>query len=226
MDFTHSCLPPQGKAGLACASREPPKQIMIFKAPLGASPSGLVTALSFTPNPALPIHKSTSPHRQAAVWAITCLFYEVFMCKKLIAALVCGLFFSVAPFNAANASSDDFVRRAVVNEAKREAKNEVKDKVSETVPSLVKPSITARQARKLAVKYGHTGYRALPPSIADNLGRNKPLPPGAGKAVPADLLAELPEYENYQWKVAGKDLVLVWEGSGNPIAEVLRKVFK
>ena len=67
-----------------------------------------------------------------------------------------------------------------------------------------------RDARRLAVSHGLTGYSALPPGIAKNLARGKPLPPGiAKKAVPAPMLRELPHYPGYEWRIAGRDLVLI-----------------
>ena len=53
-------------------------------------------------------------------------------------------------------------------------------------------------------------YRALPPGIAKNLARGKPLPPGiAKKAVPSSMLNQLPYYPGYEWRVVGNDLVLI-----------------
>lgn len=90
---------------------------------------------------------------------------------------------------------------------------------------LVKAGITAALARNLATDSGFTGYSSLPPGIAKNLARGKPLPPGiAKKAVPAGMLKNLPSYKGYEWQVAGKDLVLVQLGS-MVIADVLRDVF-
>lgn len=67
-----------------------------------------------------------------------------------------------------------------------------------------------RDARRLALSHGLTGYSALPPGIAKNLARGKPLPPGiAKKAVPAPMLRELPHYPGYEWRIAGRDLVLI-----------------
>ncbi|GKX63698.1 membrane protein [Pragia fontium] len=69
---------------------------------------------------------------------------------------------------------------------------------------------TFDQARELAVRYGFTGYSSLPPGIAKNLARGKPLPPGiAKKMVPTNMLNELPHYPGYEWYVVGDDLVLV-----------------
>lgn len=66
------------------------------------------------------------------------------------------------------------------------------------------------RARSLAVNYGLTGYDSLPPGIAKNLARGKPLPPGiAKKMVPASMLGQLPSYPGYEWRIAGDDLVLI-----------------
>ncbi|WP_297115397.1 anti-virulence regulator CigR family protein [uncultured Enterobacter sp.] len=66
------------------------------------------------------------------------------------------------------------------------------------------------RARHLALNYGLTGYDSLPPGIAKNLARGKPLPPGiAKKAVPASMLGQLPSYPGYEWRVVGDDLVLI-----------------
>lgn len=62
------------------------------------------------------------------------------------------------------------------------------------------------RARSLAVNYGLTGYDSLPPGIAKNLARGKPLPPGiAKKMVPASMLGQLPSYPGYEWRIAGDD---------------------
>lgn len=77
-------------------------------------------------------------------------------------------------------------------------------------PDHVESDISFATARHLAVNYGLTGYDSLPPGIAKNLARGKPLPPGiAKKAVPASMLGELPYYPGYEWKIVGDDLVLI-----------------
>ncbi|WP_049855152.1 anti-virulence regulator CigR family protein [Dickeya fangzhongdai] len=65
-------------------------------------------------------------------------------------------------------------------------------------------------ARRLAVDHGFTGYRGLPPGVAKNLSRGKPLPPGiARRTVPPEMLRGLPSYPGYEWRIVGKDLVLI-----------------
>ncbi|AVJ79176.1 hypothetical protein FJMB80055_26700 [Enterobacter hormaechei] len=81
-------------------------------------------------------------------------------------------------------------------------------------------------ARHLALNYGLTGYDSLPPGIAKNLARGKPLPPGiAKKTVPADMLGQLPSYPGYEWRVVGDDLVLIALSTAI-VTSVINGVFK
>ena len=90
---------------------------------------------------------------------------------------------------------------------------------------LVSAGITLAAARQLALDGGYTGYSALPPGIAKNLARGKPLPPGiARKMVPGGMLTRLPVHPGYEWRVLGSDLVLVSIAS-SVIADVLHDVF-
>lgn len=86
--------------------------------------------------------------------------------------------------------------------------------------------ITISTARGYALEYGVTGYGSLPPGIRKNLARGKPLPPGiAKKAVPPSMLARLPAYPGYEWRVAGSDLILVALATA-VVADVLADVFR
>lgn len=86
-------------------------------------------------------------------------------------------------------------------------------------------TITAGEARQIAVNNRFTGYSSLPPGIAKNLARGKPLPPGiAKKLVPDQMIAQLPRYDGYEWRVAGTDLILVAIGT-LVVAEILNDVF-
>lgn len=77
-------------------------------------------------------------------------------------------------------------------------------------PDHVESDISYATARHLAVNYGLTGYKSLPPGIAKHLTRGKPLPPGiAKKTVPVSMLGELPYYPGYEWKIIGDNLVLI-----------------
>ncbi|MYN14409.1 hypothetical protein GSY71_14805 [Pusillimonas sp. TS35] len=90
---------------------------------------------------------------------------------------------------------------------------------------LIRAGITLATARSYASEYGYHGYSPLPPGIRKNLARGKPLPPGiAKKLVPGPMLARLPHYDGYEWRIAGRDLILVALGTAI-IADVLFDVF-
>ena len=83
-------------------------------------------------------------------------------------------------------------------------------KSNKSVSDDVNARVSYDHARHLALNYGLTGYDSLPPGIAKNLARGKPLPPGiAKKTVPASMLGQLPSYPGYEWRVVGKDLALI-----------------
>lgn len=91
--------------------------------------------------------------------------------------------------------------------------------------NLVSVNLTYDRVRPLAVNYGLTGYQSLPPGIAKNQARGKPLPPGiAKKAVPASLLGQLPAYPGYEWRIVGNDLVLITLSTAI-VASVINGVF-
>ncbi|QGU10172.1 hypothetical protein GNG26_07325 [Leclercia sp. J807] len=88
--------------------------------------------------------------------------------------------------------------------------NGTSSKSNKSVREDVDARVSYDHARHLALNYGLTGYDSLPPGIAKNLARGKPLPPGiAKKTVPASMLGQLPSYPGYEWRVVGKDLVLI-----------------
>lgn len=90
---------------------------------------------------------------------------------------------------------------------------------------LVYAGITAAVARDYALDFGLGGYSTLPPGIRKNLARGKPIPPGiAKKMVPGSLLARLPSYPGYEWRVAGTDLILVAVATA-VVADILYDVF-
>jgi len=85
--------------------------------------------------------------------------------------------------------------------------------------------ISAGEARILAVNRGVTGMRPLPPGIQRNLARGKPLPPGiARQMVPRSLLADLPVILDHEWRIAGRDLILIALGT-LVVMEILEDVF-
>ncbi len=85
--------------------------------------------------------------------------------------------------------------------------------------------ISAGEARRIAVSHGLTGMRQLPPGIQRNLARGKPLPPGiARQMVPGPMLGDLPEIPGHEWRIAGRDLILIVIGT-LIVAEILEDVF-
>lgn len=64
---------------------------------------------------------------------------------------------------------------------------------------------------------------SLPPGIAKNLARGKPLPPGIARKFDDRLLSRLPYYEGYEWRQVGRDVVLVTLATGI-VYEILRNV--
>jgi len=82
------------------------------------------------------------------------------------------------------------------------------------------------EARNLAVRNGLTGLRSLPPGIQRNLARGKPLPPGiARQLVPGRMLADLPVISGHEWRITGRDLVLIAIGT-MVVVEILEDVFE
>ena len=91
--------------------------------------------------------------------------------------------------------------------------------------ALVSAGISALQAKGIARDLGLVNYGALPPGIQKNLARGKPLPPGiAKKMVPGGMLSRLPVHPGYEWRIAGRDLILVGAAT-SVIADVLKDVF-
>ena len=85
--------------------------------------------------------------------------------------------------------------------------------------------ISFGDARKLAVDFGLTGSKPLPPGIRKNLARGKPMPPGIAKTrMPDTFISRLPRHSGYEWQQAGSDLVLVVAGS-LVISDILEGVF-
>ncbi|MBP6083668.1 MAG: hypothetical protein KA732_20720 [Providencia sp.] len=80
--------------------------------------------------------------------------------------------------------------------------------------------------RPIAIEYGLTGYKGLPPGIAKQIRKGKPLPPGiAKKVLPANFRSHLPVYEGYEWRVSGRDLILVAISTAI-VAEIIENVFE
>lgn len=65
----------------------------------------------------------------------------------------------------------------------------------------------------------------LPPGIAKNLARGKPLPPGIAKRyLPPDLLGRLPARPGYEWVAVGRDIALIAIATG-VIVDILSDAF-
>jgi hypothetical protein len=90
----------------------------------------------------------------------------------------------------------------------------------------VSAGITVGEARRLAVANNLTGYRALPPGIARNLARGKAIPPGINRRlVPGNMRGQLPQVDGHEWRIAGKDLILVALATA-VVVEIFRDVFE
>lgn len=99
------------------------------------------------------------------------------------------------------------------------------DKGDKAYTSPVQIHVTFDHARSLARQYGLTGYESLPPGIAKNLARGKPLPPGIAKQhLPSSILHDLPNYSGHEWVRIGRDLVLLAVATGI-IVDVVNDVF-
>jgi hypothetical protein len=58
-------------------------------------------------------------------------------------------------------------------------------------------------------------FQGLPPGIARNLARGKPLPPGIAKRyLPSDLRTQLTAYTGYEMLIADRNILLVSVASG------------
>jgi hypothetical protein len=67
-------------------------------------------------------------------------------------------------------------------------------------------------------------WTTLPPGIAKNVARGKPLPPGIAKKLSPQMLAQLPKREGYEYAQVGRDVVLI-ETATRLVVDVLTNVF-
>ena len=82
------------------------------------------------------------------------------------------------------------------------------------------------EARHYAEESKLIGLKPLPPGIRKNLARGKPLPPGIAKRdMPDSFLTRLPSHDDYEWHMAGVDLVLILKAD-KLVQEIVRDVFK
>lgn len=80
--------------------------------------------------------------------------------------------------------------------------------------------------RPIAVDYGVTGYSRLPPGIAKQVIVGRPLPPGIAKRrLPRHFESRLPVYDGYEWRMSGRDLVLMAISTA-VVVKVIEDVFE
>ena len=97
---------------------------------------------------------------------------------------------------------------------------------------LLDVAITAAEAAIIYEFIGEYGVapfggvpQGLPPGIAKNLARGKPLPPGIAKRyLPGTLLGRLPTRPGYEWLVVDSDILLVVAATA-VIVDVLADAF-
>jgi hypothetical protein len=102
-----------------------------------------------------------------------------------------------------------------------------KGKGGKTSDAALGALITADENRLIHDYFRRHSYSApsLPPGIAMNLARGKPLPPGIAKRyLPQELLGELPPRPGHEWLALGRDVALVVAATG-VIVDILRDVF-
>lgn len=90
----------------------------------------------------------------------------------------------------------------------------------------VSPQFTAADATRLRVHFAQAPvvWTGLPPGIAKDYGRGKPLPPGIEKKLPPDVLAQLPRHRGYEYARVGQDVVLI-EAATRIVVDVIERVF-
>jgi Ni/Co efflux regulator RcnB len=109
-------------------------------------------------------------------------------------------------------------------------KNTGSDDASSAGEALLEAAITAAE---IAIIYDYVAQngsapfgqpQGLPPGIAKNLARGKPLPPGIAKRyLPQNLLVQLPR-PGYEWLVVDDDILLVLAAT-SVIVDVLQDAF-
>ncbi|MGD9424881.1 anti-virulence regulator CigR family protein [Pantoea sp. NSTU24] len=131
-----------------------------------------------------------------------------------LVALVLGVAVSASPVyaNPGNGNGHHENKGAHGNQGRHDdkPKERQQERKNHGQPDRVSADLSFSRARTLAVNSGLVGYPSLPPGIAKNVARGKPLPPGiAKKSLPASMVNELPYYPGYEWRAVGNDLVLI-----------------
>jgi hypothetical protein len=101
--------------------------------------------------------------------------------------------------------------------------------VSKKTHGPAKKAVFSNTDRNTIVKYFNKNpisANTLPPGIAMNLARGKPLPPGIAKrTLPPELISTLPVRPGYEYLAVGNDVVLV-NTTTDIIADVISNVLK
>ncbi len=110
------------------------------------------------------------------------------------------------------------------------ASGEVKPTITISPRGEVSVGVTFTPAERSTIQdyFSRSKQKAdrLPPGIAKNVGRGKPLPPGiAKKALPQDLLRRLPARDGYDRVIIGSDILLIELATG-VVVDALRGVLR
>lgn len=98
--------------------------------------------------------------------------------------------------------------------------------VQQPVVSSLTINLNFGSVRPIAVDNGITGYGQLPYGIAKQVIIGRPLPPGIAKRrLPRHFESRLPAYEGYEWRMSGRDLMLLAVGSA-VVIKVIENVFE
>jgi hypothetical protein len=83
--------------------------------------------------------------------------------------------------------------------------------------------------RDIIVRYfseNQHNVTTLPPGIAKNLMRGKPLPPGIAKVfLPSDLVTQLPVYPGYEYIIVDRNVILLDSVNGT-IVDILTNILR
>ena len=113
------------------------------------------------------------------------------------------------------------VAQPLLAEAKQQDKGKGQSGRVNAADVLLEATITAVEATIIQQYIAANGVAAfgppegLPPGIAKNLARGKPLPPGIAKRyLPQGLLTQLPPRPGYEWLAVDRDILLVIAATG------------
>ena len=85
--------------------------------------------------------------------------------------------------------------------------------------------MTSTKARNLAKAHHMAGYKPLPPATKKHLVVGRPVPTHVVvHHVPVDMHNRLPKHSSYEWRISGRDLLLVATGT-LILHEIIENVF-